>query len=312
MKRLTSFIIASSFAYVYLLMTLIAPTQFSAILEGDLQDTKDIVILENYNTYNMNTIYVMSYAPLSFFQYQLVSLYGRASLYETTRYEQSLTQLEQFQIGQIQKTSSYHTALIVAFEKANKHIDYNFLGYALTSLPNQEVDLKINDYLLSINQVALTPFSNLSEVLMGDILDISLIRDGEILDIQYQKHDLDLPLILYPMYWIAQTEIPYNLTGLANVIGGPSSGLIMTLSIYATLMGYDPIYTIGGTGTMSLDGKVGAIGGLYQKYMTAYNDLDYMMIPYSQRLQLESLDNTKIIPVKTIDEAIEFLESLYE
>ena len=312
MKRLKKIILASIFAYVYILMLLIAPTQYSAILEGDLQNTRDIVSIGDYPIYDMHTIYVMSYAPLSFFQYQLLQLQGGASIYETTRYEESLTVLEQFQIGQIQKTSSYQTALIVAFEKANKSIDYSFLGYALTSIPNKESHLKINDHILSINQETLTPFTNLTQVLTAEKMDISLVRDGQIVDITYNKKPHDIPLLLYPMYWITQTEVPYDLTGLANVIGGPSSGLIMTLSIYATLMGYEPLYTIGGTGTMSLDGKVGAIGGLYQKYVTAYETLDYMLIPHAQRLQLQDLDNQKIITVSTIDQAIEFLESLYE
>ena len=59
-----------------------------------------------------------------------------------------------------------------------------------------------------------------------------------------------------------------------------------------------------------MDGRIGRIGGLYQKYVTAYNDVDYFIIPYDQLSVLDHVDTQKVIPVHTIDEAIAFLETI--
>jgi PDZ domain-containing secreted protein len=87
---------------------------------------------------------------------------------------------------------------------------------------------------------------------------------------------------------------------------------MMTLSIYASLKNYPELHRFGGTGTLDLFGNVGSIGGLYQKYMTAIHTLDYMFVPKQQEALLKDVDTSNVVFVQTIDEAIHFLESLYE
>jgi Lon-like protease len=312
MLKLKRFFIAASFSYIYLLMVLLVQTNQSAVLKGDVQDTKDIYSIDGVDVFNMNTIYVLTYAPLTFFQYSLISFDKDVFIYETTRSEKSLTTLESFQIGQIQKESSYHTALIVAFEKANMSVSYVFKGYAVTSVPNNETDLKINDFIIEINDLILTPETDMTQFISDSTLELKVMRNSELIQVTYERKSNDLSLSVYPMYDIIDTEVKISLQGLNNVIGGPSSGLMMTLSIYASLKNYPELHRLGGTGTLDLFGNVGSIGGLYQKYMTAIHTLDYMFVPKQQEALLKDVDTSNVVFVQTIDEAIHFLESLYE
>ena len=111
-------------------------------------------------------------------------------------------------------------------------------------------------------------------------------------------------------------------------VGGPSGGLLNTLNVYSNILEIDMTkgYKIAGTGTISIDGKVGAIGGMEQKIYTAQkNKVDYFLVPYSDdknsteyQNYLESLNaynkiknpTFEIIPVRTFQEAIEKLKEL--
>lgn len=312
MLKLKRFFIAFSFVYIYLLMVLLIQTNQSAILKGDVQDTKDIFSLDGRDVFNMNTIYILNYAPLTFFQSSLISLDQDAFIYETTRSEKTLTTLESFQIGQIQKESAYHTALIVAFKKANLNVSYVFKGYAVTSIPNRTSNININDHIIEVNDHILTPDTDLSSFRTIKRLDLKILRNNSIVDIIYERSENDLALSVMPMYDIMSSEVTVNLNGLNNVIGGPSSGLMMTLSIYASLLNYPHMHRFGGTGTIDMSGNVGSIGGLLQKYKTAIDGLDYMFVPKQQKAILDDVDQSKLVFVSTIDEAIAFLESLYE
>jgi PDZ domain-containing protein len=312
MYKIKRYFLIFSFSYVYLLLTLIVPTEISVILPGDTQNTQDIFSIEGYKVHNMQTIYVLNYAPLSYFQSSLLSLDSHHSTYDITAYEKSLTPLQMFEVGQIQKTSSYQTALLVALEKAGLSYQYIFRGYALTSIPNANSALKIGDIIFDINGIGLTPFTSLTSFYQEKKLTLTILRDDNVISIEYQREIDDIPLYLYPLYWITETEVNIDLVGLNNVVGGPSSGLMMTLSIYATLLNIESIYKLAGTGTIHISGDIGSIGGLYQKYITVIDEVDYMLIPYQQRLTLSHVNQEKLVYVNTIDDAIAFLRGIYE
>ena len=130
-----------------------------------------------------------------------------------------------------------------------------------------------------------------------------------------------------------------------NDVGGPSAGLMMTLEIISQLTGEDLTrgYRIAGTGTIDANGNVGQIGGIEYKLMAADKEnADYFFVPYSKygiehwpedlpagsadalRTVLGGLDNwltaertvrelklkTKLVPVSSLQEAMDFLRSL--
>ncbi|WP_018658898.1 SepM family pheromone-processing serine protease [Allofustis seminis] len=116
-------------------------------------------------------------------------------------------------------------------------------------------------------------------------------------------------------------------------VGGPSGGLMYTLYIYNLLTGknLDHGYKIAGTGTISLDGTVGAIGGAGKKVVAASEaGSDIFFVPrdeISKEVQEKYPDlisnydeakaaaekiktSMKIVPVDTFEEAVAYLENL--
>ena len=97
---------------------------------------------------------------------------------------------------------------------------------------------------------------------------------------------------------------------------------MQTLSVYSEITGFDYTYgkKIAGTGTISVDGTVGKIGGVSQKIVTAiHNNADVFLCPadnYEEALAtyLKTPNHEKMILIKvsTFEEAINSLGGLYE
>ncbi len=101
----------------------------------------------------------------------------------------------------------------------------------------------------------------------------------------------------------------------AQNIGGPSAGLMFTLEIMNQLTDGQITngHRIAGTGTISPDGVVGAIGGVRQKVFAAIEvGADYVLVPegnYEDALTAAG-DEIEVVSVANIEQALAFLETL--
>jgi PDZ domain-containing protein len=107
-------------------------------------------------------------------------------------------------------------------------------------------------------------------------------------------------------------------------IGGPSAGLMFSLEIYNQLTKGDLTKgrQIAGTGTISVDGTVGPIGGIEQKIVAADkagaeiffapNEKGAKKSNYHDALKAADEIGTKmkVIPVDTFNDAVKYLEKL--
>lgn len=121
----------------------------------------------------------------------------------------------------------------------------------------------------------------------------------------------------------------------AGDIGGPSAGLMFTLETYEQLTGKGirKGHDIAGTGTINSQGIVGRIGGIDKKVVTASeNGAEIFFAPddeitkemkkeepkiktnYQEAKEAAAKINTtmKIVPVKTVQDALDYLETLKE
>ena len=117
----------------------------------------------------------------------------------------------------------------------------------------------------------------------------------------------------------ASVELPFELDIDTGRIGGPSAGLAFTLTLIdelseGNLAGGEDIAV---TGTINLQGEVGAIGGLPQKVSAVRQvGVDHFLVPASQSEASMELarevagDDVELIPVATLDEALAALERL--
>ena len=99
-----------------------------------------------------------------------------------------------------------------------------------------------------------------------------------------------------------------------KINGGPSAGLMFTLTVYNMLSPDDLTrgLRIAGTGTINLDGTVGPIGGVKQKVAAAEQvGAVYFLCPVDNYTDAVSVARSiKVIKIATAGQAIQFLKSL--
>lgn len=112
-----------------------------------------------------------------------------------------------------------------------------------------------------------------------------------------------------------ETVFPVDITIDSHNIGGPSAGLMFTLEIMNQLTEEDLTkgHSIAGTGTISVDGTVGAIGGVKQKVFGAIDaGAEYVLVPaanFPDAVAAAGNDIT-VIEIATIADAVDFFATL--
>jgi PDZ domain-containing protein len=113
------------------------------------------------------------------------------------------------------------------------------------------------------------------------------------------------------------SKLPIDIKIEAGNIAGPSAGLMFTLGILNRLSSTDLThgYKIAGTGTINIDGSVGAIGGVKQKVIGAeWAGAKYFFVPYDGGNYTDAKAVVKpgmtLVPVHTLNDALHFLETL--
>ena len=197
----------------------------------------------------------------------------------------------------------------------------------LESSPSDEV-LDPGDRLLEVDGIPLSNVDDLSAALAdkepGDTVEIKLERPdvGELtvtVELTSASDEPDRTIVGFLPFDTRRVELPFELDIDTGRIGGPSAGLAFTLTLIDELT---PGELTGGqniaiTGTIGLDGTVGAIGGLRQKASAvAQAGVDVFLVPAAQgeddieKARQAGGDGLRIIPVATVDEALAALEEL--
>lgn len=113
----------------------------------------------------------------------------------------------------------------------------------------------------------------------------------------------------------ADIHLPFKVTIDAGNIGGPSAGLAFALDLMEKLgQDVDRGHEIAATGELALNGAVGPIGGIKQKTLGARKaGVDAFLVPVENAAEARRYaDGLRIVPVRTVDEALRFLHTLPE
>jgi PDZ domain-containing protein len=97
-------------------------------------------------------------------------------------------------------------------------------------------------------------------------------------------------------------------------IGGPSAGMVFALAIYDTLTPGAMLegLRIAGTGEITGDGEIGAIGGIQQKIAAAADDnIEFFLAPASNCDDVAGARNgdMQVVSIETLDDAIDAVEA---
>ena len=190
--------------------------------------------------------------------------------------------------------------------------------------------LNPGDVLKKVNGVEITIIDDLSPVLAnvvaGDKVPVEFERDGvamsgEIETILAPGEDPPRTIIGFRPIDTTTVELPSGLSVLFTTegIGGPSAGLAFTLSLIDALTAGDLTggLNVAVTGTIDVEGNVGAIGGLNSKASAVKQvGVKYFLVPVNQGVNgLDGIkrarevvgDDVQIIPVATLQDALNAL-----
>ncbi|MBO0469043.1 PDZ domain-containing protein [Enterococcus sp. DIV0242_7C1] len=257
----------------------------------------------------------------------------------------SSTNSEYERIQQYYMDSSKNAAIEQALKLANVPYDMQFKGvYVLAIEDNSSFKGKISvgDTVTGIDGKT---FKSSEEFVayvkkqkVGQEVTVSYLQDGKAKEATGKL--IELPTDKKAGIGIGLTDhteidssIPVEID--SGDIGGPSAGLMFTLETYEQLTqkGIRKGYKIAGTGTINTDGIVGRIGGIDKKVVTASkNKADIFFAPDDEitkemkeaepkiKTNYEEAKATakkigtsmKIVPVKNVQDALYYLETLKE
>lgn len=238
--------------------------------------------------------------------------------------------------------SSSNTAIQVAFEAAGLEYDLVYNGvYVLQIIEESAFNgiLKVGDTVKAVDQ---NHFQNSQEFIdyvsqldIDDTVEIEFERDGVLHSAKGDLIQLETGATGIGIGLVDNSSLVTNPhVGIhSEGIGGPSAGLMFSLQILNQLIDKDILGSqkIAGTGTIAPDGAVGRIGGIAKKIIAADEEgADYFFAPddeipaeitaqfpeiqsnYDEALTAAKDIETdmKVIPVKTFEDALEFLYSL--
>jgi PDZ domain-containing protein len=171
--------------------------------------------------------------------------------------------------------SSQDTAIAAALTELGEKVDP--IVEVLDVTPGLPADdkLKVRDVLLEVGGITITEAQDVVDAVdqakAGEPIPFVVRRGAKRVSVEVTPREVDGDLRVGITPGVG-FDFPFHVNvNIADNIGGPSAGLMMSLAIFDTLTpgsmtdGAD----IAGTGTITPSGKVGPIGGIQQKIAAA-------------------------------------------
>lgn len=308
-------------------------SEFIAIQNGDGDDE---------GAFFMTTVAMGRATPISYAMAKVMDYYEVIKMEDVRQEEEDD---EEYNIRQLKyMTDSTFNATYVAFNRAGLEYQVTYKGlYVLNVLAGGAADgeLKPGDEIVEANNQRIENLEMFREIITpkkkGEEIQLVVKRDDKLIDRTLIIDDIPGAKDRYGI-GITYSESKSiktdpKVTVKTEDIGGPSAGMMFTLELLNQLIDEDITkgYKIAGTGEMLEDGTVGRIGGIDKKVVTADkegmeiffapdDEITEAMLEYNpnivsnyelaKKTAKEIDSNMKIVPVKTIDDAINYLQSL--
>ncbi|MGY0401147.1 SepM family pheromone-processing serine protease [Carnobacterium jeotgali] len=330
---------------VVILLGILVPIPYYIEGPGSTVQLNELVKVNNKTDqeaghFMLTTVAIRRATPLTYFMRYLPFHEGltKEELYGTGTSDAEYTNLQHYYM-----TSSINSAIELAYDAAEESYQLSYNGvYIMSILEGSDFDdkLEVGDTILSLDGQTFASSAEFIDYVQQQSIDqkIEVVyeRDGK-------KHTTSGKLMEMPETKKAglgislvdntsiETDIPVAID--AGEIGGPSAGFMFALQIYTQLTGEDlrDGHEIAGTGTIAPDGTIGRIGGIDKKVVAASKEgasiffapddtidpviqANYpdMTSNYQEALKAAKKIDTKmkIVPVKTFQDAIDYLEGL--
>ena len=240
---------------------------------------------------------------------------------EITTPDESVDEL--LELEKLYMQSSIDNATILAYEKAGKELNITREVNNIVYISDDaDTDLEIYDELLTADGIEVNDVAELREIVNskneGDTITFLVNRNGKEKECGAKIYNTEDGLkvgVSFLTTYEYETNPEISVATKASE-SGSSGGLMLTLAIYNAITDEDITKgrTVVGTGTISLDGTVGAIDGVKYKILGAVkSDAEIFLCPmenYEEALSVKDefdLD-IEIHGVATFDEALEYLK----
>lgn len=227
---------------------------------------------------------------------------------------QTEQQINQEQSDEFQQSQS--AAAVVALREAG----YPVQVYISNVVAGQPADghLKSGDVITSIDGQKVLSAGDVGAIVQGKPAGSKLVFDYDRGGTPGTTTVTSVTADGHPRIGVEVSErqpSPIKISFKLENVGGPSAGLMFTLGAIAKIEGTDLTggKIIAGTGTMDEDGNVGAIGGIHQKMVAAYDaGARTFLAPAGncQEAASDPIPGLKLVKVDTIDTALSALEQL--
>ncbi|HGL7270403.1 TPA: SepM family pheromone-processing serine protease [Streptococcus pneumoniae] len=249
--------------------------------------------------------------------------------------------VEFMRINQFYMQTSQNMAKYQGLKTAGKDIELKYFGvYVLNVTDNSTFKgiLNISDTVTAVNDQTFDSSKDLIDYVssqkLGDSVKVTYEEDGQtksaegkIITLENGKNGIGIGLIDRTEV-ISNVPISFSTAG----IGGPSAGLMFSLAIYTQIAHPDLRNgrIVAGTGTIDRDGNVGDIGGIDKKVVASaragaaiFFAPDNPVSEEEQKAHPDAKNNyqtaleaaktiktdMKIVPVKTLQDAIDYLKN---
>jgi len=238
-------------------------------------------------------------------------------------YPEGVTVEQSNEQNAVQMTDSQQVAIAAALINLGYDLETTVtIGQIGEGAPADGV-LEAGDVVTSVNSEPVTDDASLRDVIQDNGIEepvtLGIIRDGKPLTLEVTPvmSEAEQPTPIIGVVLSNAYEFPFDVTIQLENVGGPSAGQMFALGIIDKLTpgaltgGED----VAGTGTITADGEIGAIGGIRQKM---YGALDagatYFLAPQSNcdAVVGNIPDGLTVFAVSTLDDSIEVLNTISE
>ena len=187
------------------------------------------------------------------------------------------TKEETEQQGQAEMISSQENATVAALTELGYDVPATLTVQGTSPGTGAEGVVEQGDVIVSLDGTPVPTYQDLIDglaaVTPGDDVTLGVVRDGEPTDLTVTTSDGGDTALL-GVFIDPEFDFPVDVTIQIDDIGGPSAGMMFALGIVDQLTPEDEAdgVSIAGTGTMSVEGDVGPIGGIQQKLYGAVRD----------------------------------------
>ncbi len=216
-------------------------------------------------------------------------------------------------------TDSQQTATVAALKALKIPVEKTVVVVDTDKGAPAEGRLKAGDQITAVDGVATAGLESVAEAVRrhepGEQVEFTIRRGETTTDVSVPTVEDKEGRAVVGVRMKADFKVPFKVDISVGQVGGPSAGLMFSLGIYDKLTpgALTGGKSVAGTGTIDIDGKVGAIGGVEQKMVGAKKaGATVFLTPAGNCADAVRAVPTglRLVKVETLQDAIDAMDAL--